>query len=105
MMTLHITESVWVNAPDKCSFDHLIEVSGLLREELLALIEAGIVNPSNHEPNNYVFHTECIVIVRVARRLRDDFELDAHGLALALTLRRRIDELEAELASLHARLG
>jgi chaperone modulatory protein CbpM len=104
-MTTHITETIWVSASTECSFDHLIEVSGLLRDELHALIEAGVITPSDPDPQHVVFHTECIVFVRVARRLRDDFELDARGLALAMTLRRRIDELEAELASLRARLG
>ncbi|MEO6959400.1 MAG: chaperone modulator CbpM [Burkholderiaceae bacterium] len=105
MTTVHITESVWLNASDICSFDHLVETSGLTRSDLLDLVEAGIIEPSNHDPNDYLFPNNCIVIARTARRLRDDFELESRGLALALNLIRRADRLEAELAELRARFA
>ena len=44
-----------------------------------------------------------VVTVRTARRLRDDFELDRNGVALALTLLRRIAQLEAEVRATHLR--
>jgi len=40
---------------------------------------------------------------RTARRLRDDFDLDAAGLAVAVNLLGRIRELELELQALSAR--
>jgi chaperone modulatory protein CbpM len=104
-MTIQITESIWLNTSDICSLEHLIEVSGLTRSDMLNLIEAGVLEPSNEDPANYFFHSESIVLARTARRLRDDFELDAHGVALAMSLLRRIDNLEAEIASLRAKLA
>ncbi|MDX3893185.1 chaperone modulator CbpM [Pusillimonas sp.] len=104
-MKTQITESVWLNASDICSFEHVVEVSGLSPQELRELIETGIIEPSNDDPGNYFFHTQCIVVARKARRLRDDFELDTRGLALALNLLRRVDDLETEIARLRARLG
>ncbi|TFL08472.1 hypothetical protein CSC67_20630 [Pusillimonas caeni] len=104
-MKTQITESVWLNASDICSFEHVVEVSGLSAQELRELIETGIIEPSNDDPGNYFFHTQCIVVARKARRLRDDFELDTRGLALALNLLRRVDDLETEIARLRARLG
>jgi len=104
-MKTQITESVWLNASDICSFEHVVEVSGLSPHELRELIENGIIEPSNDDPENYFFHMQCIVVARKARRLRDDFELDSRGLALALTLLRRVDDLESEIARLRARLG
>jgi len=97
-MTVQITESVWLNTSDTCSFDHVVEISGLSKDELLDLIQTGAIEPSSRDRDNYVFHTQCIAVARTARRLRDDFELNSQGLALALSLLRRIDELEAELA-------
>jgi len=47
-----------------------------------------------------MFYTECIVVARKARRLRDDFELNADGVALVLNLLRRVDALESELLGL-----
>lgn len=101
-MAVHITESVWLNASDICSFDHLVQVSGLAPDTLLDLIDAGVLEPSNQDPANYFFHVDCIIVARTARRLRDDFELDPQGLALAVSLMRRIDALEAELRRLRA---
>lgn len=103
-MTTQIAETVWLNTSDICSFEHIIEVSGLSPNELVELVDTGVIEPSNHDPKNYFFHTECIVVARRARRLRDDFELDAQGLALALSLLRRVESLEAEITRLRARL-
>jgi len=104
-MTVHITESIWLNASDICSFEHLIQVSGLSPDALLDLIEAGVIEPTNRDPANYFFTVDCIVIARTARRLRDDFDLDPQGLALAINLTQRIDKLEAELHRLRAALA
>lgn len=98
-MTVHITESIWLNASDTCSFEHVVEVSGLSREELRDLVETGVIEPTGSEKGEYRFHTHCIAVARRARRLRDDFELNTQGLSLALALLRRIDDLEEELAS------
>jgi chaperone modulatory protein CbpM len=103
-MNVHVTESVWLNASDVCSFEQLVEVSGLTQDDLLNLVETGIIEPANRDPDHYVFQSQCLVVARKARRLRDDFELDAHGLALALSLLDRIDHLQAQLNNLHARL-
>lgn len=100
MTTVHISESIWLNNSDICSLAHIIEVSGLAEHDILDLVEAGILEPTNDDPHNYFFRVDCIVIARKARRLRDDFELNPDGLALALNLLRRVSLLEQELASL-----
>jgi len=103
-MTVHITETVWLNASDICSLEHIVEVSGLSQQDVLDLVDTGILKPSNDDPHNYFFHTECVVLARRARRLRDDFELDTSGLTLAMRLLRRMDELESERQALRARV-
>lgn len=102
-MTIRTVEAVWLNTSDICSLEHIVEVSGLARNDILDLVETGVLTPSNDDPHNYFFHTECIVVARTARRLRDDFELDPQGLALAMRLLGRIKELETELSSVHSR--
>lgn len=104
-MTVQITESLWLNATDMCSFEQLAQVSGLGRDNLLALVEAGILEPSNQDPDDYYFSIDCIVIARRARRLRDDFDLDPGGMALAVNLLRRINDLEAQVNDLHAKVN
>jgi chaperone modulatory protein CbpM len=103
-MTIHVAEGVWVNTSDLCTFDHLLEVSGLTRADLLSLMEAGVIEPSEGSSGQQAqFSAGSIIAARTARRLRDDFELDTAGLALALTLLRRMDKLQSELDDLRAR--
>ena len=106
-MHIHADDPVWLNEAALCSFDDLVELSGLTPDELTMLVESGVLQPAPAEPEQpaarSVFHASCIVQVRSARRLRDDFELDAAGLAVAVNLLGRIQELERQLNALSAR--
>jgi chaperone modulatory protein CbpM len=99
-LTISTSESIWLNNSDICSLAHIAEVSGLTEHDILDLVEAGILEPTNSDSHNYFFRTDRIAVARMARRLRDDFELNANGLALALNLLQQIRDLEDELASL-----
>lgn len=92
-MSLQVSQAVWLNESALCSLQDLADASGLSTGELADLVECGVLVPAMQNR----FHLRYVVTVRKARRLRDDFQLDRHGLALALTLMRRIDELESRL--------
>lgn len=100
---MNITKAVWLNSSDVCSLEHVVSVSGIEHDDLLELIDAGVIQPKETQHGSYVLHTECIVLARQARRLRDDFELNRQGLALAMTLLGRVRKLEQQLDDLHAR--
>ncbi|MFZ6759624.1 chaperone modulator CbpM [Undibacterium sp. Ji50W] len=102
-MKVQISEWVLLNEQNACSVSYLSEVSGLSAEELSDLIENGILVPIDGKATEKFFPLHSIVIASSARRLRDDFELDRHGMMLALTLMRRIDDLQGELNVLRAR--
>ena len=70
------------------------------------LIEHGALAPTDPRSTEWTFTGNCVVTVRTARRLRSDFDLDPHALALALALAfvSRIGALEAELRELRAQL-
>lgn len=99
-------QAVWLNEGETCSFLTLVEASGLSGEEVQWLMESGALMPLAGQPaqENLVFPADALPVARLARRLRDDFELDRAGLALALRLMQRIDALEAEIGQLRARL-
>ena len=104
-MKVNATEWIWLNEQAICSAQNLIEVSGLSHEELDDLIENGVIAPVDANTQPMSFQLRYIVVASMARRLRDDFELDRHGVALAMTLMQRIEELEMELNAVRARLG
>lgn len=103
-MNINVSDCIWLNDLGVCSAQHLVEVSGLSNEELDELIENGVIVPVDDKAQSKSFQLRCIVTANAARRLRDDFELDRHGVVLALTLMRRIDELQDELNAVRARL-
>lgn len=94
-MSMQLTHAVWLNEQDLCSIEHLAEVSGLSVEEIEDLVDSGSMEPAAAPERS--FHLLHVVTVRQARRLRDDFQLDRNGLALAMTLVRRIEALEQAL--------
>ena len=96
-MAVRITESIWLNTQQTCTFEHILEVSGLSKQELNDLIDTGVIEPAQESSRTTLFQSQCIVLARRARRLRDDFELDMSGVSLALKLLERIDELESRL--------
>jgi chaperone modulatory protein CbpM len=96
-MSMQIAHAVWLNDTVVCSIEHLVEVSGLSLDDIRSLVEDGVMAPADLSDPGAGFHSEHVLTVRQARRLRDDFELDRNGLALALTLLRRIESLEQAL--------
>lgn len=90
---------------DVCSLDHLVDVSGLTPQEVALLVDNGVIVPVDAVAPVLIFHLHYVGIALTARRLRDDFELDGHGLALALTLLQRVRETELELAQVRAQLS
>lgn len=103
-METNRTEAVWLDENASCSLLMLAEASGLSSTELEWLVEAGVLAPLDTPQATACFPASTLPVARMARRLRDDFELDRLGLAVALRLLERIDALERELAMLRARL-
>lgn len=104
-MSEQASDSIWLNETDFCRIEYLAEVSGLSMEEIEDLIENGVITPAEPSAEPRVFQLHCVVTVKTARRLRDDFQLESHGLTLALTLLRRISDLQATLNALQAGQG
>ncbi len=101
-MKIERTEVVWLESRSDYSAHDLAEMSGLPSELLDELMECGAL-PTKPEQGRVRFGAETIGLVRTVRRLRDDFELDVNGLAVALSLLRRMRALEDELADTRAR--
>ncbi|WP_426175321.1 chaperone modulator CbpM [Massilia sp. TWR1-2-2] len=96
----HASHAVWLGEDEDCTIEHLADVSGLSVDEVEDLVVSGVIWPADAVTEPRCFHLLHVVTLRQARRLRDDFELDSNGVALAMTLLRRIKVLERALAML-----
>jgi len=96
-MNIVVSESIRLDESGECSIEHLAELSGLSLDELSDLVESGVIEPVDESAKPASFYLRHVVTAKIARRLRDDFELDRHGVAIALTLLDRIENLEREL--------
>ena len=103
-MTLEITETLWLDERGSVTIVELSQCSGLTESELRELVDMGALEPVDADAPQWSFGARCIVAARAACRLRDDFELNTSGLAVALSLLERIEELESEVQRVRARL-
>ena len=94
--------ALWLDRSQTVSIAELVDLSGLSEREVCELVEFGVLAPINPQEIQWTFSADCAVVVRKAGRLRDDLELDAHAMALALALLEQIRGLEAELSRLRA---
>jgi chaperone modulatory protein CbpM len=103
-MKVELTETLWLDERGTVTLVELSQCSGLSENELRELVEVGALEPLDAEAPQWSFGSRCIVSARAASRLRNDFELDTSGLAVALSLLERVRELELEVQRMRARL-
>jgi chaperone modulatory protein CbpM len=89
---------------DRLRLSELADLAGLSEAELTELVDCGALAPAEGLPGQWVFGLRSLTVARTARRLREDFELESHGVALLLAFLDRIRRLEEELRELQARL-
>ena len=92
-METEFTEMTWVEDGVEWTVSELAARSRFTESELRELLDCGALASSGHR---------VLPVLSAAARLRSDFGLDLDGVALAMTLLRRIDELESELSHLRA---
>ena len=103
-MPTEMDASAWLGEMRELSMSELQELSGLSTRELQDLIDYGALTPLHGAAAPPVFASHCLLTVRTVTRLRQGFDLEPHGLALAVTLLERIRELEAQLQQVRAQL-
>jgi chaperone modulatory protein CbpM len=111
-MKVELTDAQWLSEHAEVSIEELAELSGLSPELLRELVDYGALVPINEQgpldargstdaqSAQWSFSVECVVAVQTVGRLREDFDLDANALSVALTLIERVHGLEAQLREL-----
>lgn len=97
-------ETAWMNEHSEVTLEELAALSGLPDAMLRELVECGALAPANADDLEWTFSARCVVTMRTAGRLRNDFELDANALAVTLSFLERIRELEDELHAVRAQI-
>jgi chaperone modulatory protein CbpM len=103
-MKVEFAEVLLIDEHGALSLTQLAELSRLPQEDLLELVACEALVPLDPYASEPSFGAHALLTARTAARLRADFELDAHGVVLALALLDRIDELEARVRELMAQL-
>ena len=103
-MRVELTELYWLEQHRDLTLAELAQLSGFSEDDLRDLEACGAIAPLDPSAATPRFGAQCLVAARTAYRLRNDFELDTQGLAVALALLERIGALEAELSELRAQL-
>lgn len=103
-MTTETGTSAWLDETRELSIVQLQELSGLSAHELQELVDCGALRPLDDTAAPLLFASQCLLTVRTATRLRRSFELEPHGLALAISLLERIRDLETQLDQARAQL-
>ena len=101
---MKIERAMWLHEQHELLLEELCELSGLSETELRELVDYGVLAPIDSDAQHWTFSADRLIVARSARRLRKDFDLDPHGVALAVTLLERVRDLEAELRDLRAKL-
>lgn len=101
---MRIEQESWLNEHCEVSLSQLCELSGLSEMELRGLVDCGAIAPADAGADEWTFGADRLLVARSAHRLQRDFDLDFHGLALAVTLLERVRDLEDQLRDLRARL-
>ena len=101
---MKIERAMWLHEQHELLLEELCELSGLSEAELRELVDYGVLAPIDPDARHWTFSADRLIVARSARRLRKDFDLDPHGVALAVALLERVHDLEAELRDLRAKL-
>ena len=98
-----LMEVTWLEDGEEFTLGELALRSRLTAAEIMELVECGALPSIEHIVGQRHFPAPALTVARTAARLRDDFEIDLRGVALALTLLRRIEALEFQLRPVASR--
>lgn len=97
-------DALWLHAERRVTIVELAEFSGLPEDVLRELVDYGALAPADPAAGELAFDARCVATVRAAARLSNDLELETRALALVVSFLERIEELEARVRELSAKL-
>ena len=92
-----VYKGVIVEEGEYISLIHLCRYCNLSQEEIVELVNEGILKPLGSQKHEWQFNFSTVRRVKKARRLQKDFELTLSASGLVIHLLDRIEELESKL--------
>ena len=92
-----VAVGVLVEEQVEFTLNDLSRVCRVERQRLVALVEAGVLEPAGDRPDDWRFEGASLRRARTALRLARDFELDAPATALVVDLLDEIETLRGRL--------
>lgn len=66
-------------------------------EEIIHLVEQGVIDPLGRDPSHWRFYGVCVRRIRIVQRLEQDLGVNVAGAALALELFEELEQLRNRL--------
>ena len=82
------------------SLAQLCQACDLGEEEIIKLVDEGIIDPKGHKPATWRFHAVSLRRVRIIRNLQRELGVNPPGAALALELLEELEALRARIRRL-----
>ena len=79
------------------SITELCNACELTEEQIVELVDQGVIDPLGNKPANWRFQSISLRRVRLTRNLQRDLGVNAPGAALALDLLEELEQLRARL--------
>lgn len=95
---------IWLDASETVTSTELSQVCGLSPAELEELVDYGALAPLTQDDQREFYSAGWVSPLRVAIKLRQDFDLDLFTVAMLLGYLTRIESLERQLNALKAQL-
>lgn len=103
-MEQQLLDVAWLDAREAVTLAELAQTCALSVAELDELMDYGALVPMQDVRQERRFSADCVMPLRTAGKLRQDFDLDLFTVGLLLGYLNRIEALERELQSLRAQL-
>ena len=84
------------------SLDQLCRISELSEQEILELVEEGVIDPLGKRRSSWRFRAVSLRRIRISCNLQRELGVNAPGAALALDLLDELEELRARLKRLES---
>jgi len=92
------------SANERLNIYELCDSTQISYKLILKIVEYGIIEQTEIEPDSWKFDSDMIPTINKALRLRRDLNLNWSGVALAISLINEVETLRIENKRLHQRL-